>query len=945
MKLHICAILLISLPVTIPSAIASQPSGTLQSMKLLAFEVGWAATQNQLFWTTDGGTQWRDITPKTALPAEVASVFFLDTSTGWVLLSGNDEAQGPSRFDFASTTDAGTTWSVTHFNPPVNSRQYILSGDGRVDFVDSLHGWVNLGVVSSASAHLGILLATQNGGRTWDWAPGGSGAGRGAILFVNTGDGWAVSPEGDELYFTHNGAKSWHELSLDAPPLMHSTAQPTYDLPVFEDSRRGFLPVAFSGPDDPAVEMVLFGSNDGGKTWRLRGRMPRSSSPWATTVADSVWIAATISNQALAFTAITLDNKTATGRTTTHVNADIGHVGHVDSISQLSFLNGTRGWLTADSHSCANLSMNCPALLSTNDGGISWSNITPPNANELPAKTPSPGFRVSSGSHLSSKMVSNGAPRSSRPSDPNKVVYEAFDISRVIPITPKNDMQTWWTYSPYWDTSVYLPKSPNRGTDKNLTPAWVDEVRKEGWSLIPTWFGLQAPCACNSNLGPSCTHFKHTFSSTPKTAKKEGIAEAKAASHQADLLGIGGIVIYHDIENYAPSTKCSRAVIAFLDGWVNELPKTGVLYTGVYGNPIPAKKDFSRVSPLPDDVWIATGNKLQTIWGLDPLCDPFSKPPCPLWSLSQRINQNFLAPRSSKGESWGKTVKYVVDHDVEDADVVIPSVGNQIAQNGNSGTPGSSCTKDCNFDYTSIDYPNAELTNALGINNLGDIVGYYDYVANSRLGFLYSKGQFTTIEYPNAAQTEAWGINDAGQIVGWYIDSNSNFNGFRVSPPYSDQDYSSISLGNNTFTVAFGINDDNQIVGYYQDPNGYHGFLDNTNNNVFTTIDDGGGTLVRNINGDSLIVGLVQGGNSFLYDAVTGNFTTFGPTVYGVNDSLEMVGGNILYDYESGAQTPVSYPGATGTGAFAINDYANIVGNWYDSNNVQHGFLATPKQH
>jgi len=52
-------------------------------LKLLTPEVGWAADPQRLFWTTDGGGDWKDITPKKpVVEEEIASAFFLDTSTG-----------------------------------------------------------------------------------------------------------------------------------------------------------------------------------------------------------------------------------------------------------------------------------------------------------------------------------------------------------------------------------------------------------------------------------------------------------------------------------------------------------------------------------------------------------------------------------------------------------------------------------------------------------------------------------------------------------------------------------------------------------------------------------------------------------------------------------------------------------------------------------------------
>jgi len=39
-----------------------------------------------------------------------------------------------------------------------------------------------------------------------------------------------------------------------------------------------------------------------------------------------------------------------------------------------------------------------------------------------------------------------------------------------------------------------------------------------------------------------------------------------------------------------------------------------------------------------------------------------------------------------------------------------------------------------------------------------------------------------TFQYPGVTSTGAQGINDFGQIVGWYQDSSSNFHGFMAIP-------------------------------------------------------------------------------------------------------------------------------------------------------------------
>jgi len=101
----------------------------LQSMKLLTPEVGWAADQ-RLFWTANGGGDWKDITPKKPVEGEeIGSIFFLDTSAGWVLLSRYAEPE--PRFDLVSTTGAGQSWWTTRTEiPRLDPETAVLGGDG-----------------------------------------------------------------------------------------------------------------------------------------------------------------------------------------------------------------------------------------------------------------------------------------------------------------------------------------------------------------------------------------------------------------------------------------------------------------------------------------------------------------------------------------------------------------------------------------------------------------------------------------------------------------------------------------------------------------------------------------------------------------------------------------------------------------------------------------------
>jgi probable HAF family extracellular repeat protein len=66
-----------------------------------------------------------------------------------------------------------------------------------------------------------------------------------------------------------------------------------------------------------------------------------------------------------------------------------------------------------------------------------------------------------------------------------------------------------------------------------------------------------------------------------------------------------------------------------------------------------------------------------------------------------------------------------------------------------------------------------------GISSSGkSIVGY-----GNQNGFLYQDGTMQTLAFPGATATYATGVNEAGEVVGWFIDSSIIYHGFTWTPP------------------------------------------------------------------------------------------------------------------------------------------------------------------
>ncbi|TMJ09354.1 MAG: hypothetical protein E6H02_09110 [Bacillati bacterium ANGP1] len=156
---------------------------------------------------------------------------------------------------------------------------------------------------------------------------------------------------------------------------------------------------------------------------------------------------------------------------------------------------------------------------------------------------------------------------------------------------------------------------------------------------------------------------------------------------------------------------------------------------------------------------------------------------------------------------------------------------------------------------TTIDVPGATFTQALGINNSGQIVGLYIDIAGLH-GFLRQPaGTYTALNFPGAASTEAYGINTAGQVVGTY-DLGGSGHGF----VWQGGTFTTIDVPGATGTFPHGISDTGQIVGTYF-KGGTHGFI--LQGGSFTTIDYPGAraTEAYGINKTGQIVGLYFDGS------------------------------------------------------------------------------------
>jgi hypothetical protein len=185
-------------------------------------------------------------------------------------------------------------------------------------------------------------------------------------------------------------------------------------------------------------------------------------------------------------------------------------------------------------------------------------------------------------------------------------------------------MAVWRASSPYRAVGIYIGGSSRACSNVALdSAAWVNAVRAQGWKLIPTYVGAQAPC----------TRFVNRMSDTNATA--EGRASASDAVARARIAGISPPApIYADIEHFTGDDACRAVVRAFIGGWTTRLHELGYR-AGLYGNlssGIAAAADAAWLGEVPvDSVWIAAWTGTPTL-SFPGLADTS-------WNAHQRIHQ------------------------------------------------------------------------------------------------------------------------------------------------------------------------------------------------------------------------------------------------------------------------------------------------------------------
>lgn len=262
------------------------------------------------------------------------------------------------------------------------------------------------------------------------------------------------------------------------------------------------------------------------------------------------------------------------------------------------------------------------------------------------------------------------------------------------------------------------------------------------------------------------------------------------------------------------------------------------------------------------------------------------------------------------------------------------------------------------FQFTSIDYPGAVYTEAVGINAAGEIVGAYIDAGGDVYGFLLSGGNFTSLQHPDGVETDARGIGPGGNIVGVYIDQDGRMRGYK----WSKGQFTPADFPGHLNTIPQRITPQGEIVGCYHDQNftttmfgmvmGPRGLRSTT---VPASMHNGATPDGKKIVG--FYIDFAQGNRRRGYVLENEYFTPFdapnsiftqawdiGPTGDIVGDYRDQTAKHRGFLKQASGYTSIDYPNALMTHVRGINAGGNIVGFYLDENGAWHGFLLTRTQ-
>src|SRR5216683_3136546 len=238
--------------------------------------------------------------------------------------------------------------------------------------------------------------------------------------------------------------------------------------------------------------------------------------------------------------------------------------------------------------------------------GIAAAWFTPPTAPQ-PTAPHTPAPKTTPGPKPTRPVLADNPAPAPSASPPGPTAAMAGFDTCTAPSLPT--MKAW--RAKYAATAIYIGGQMMACGQANLSATWVQQAEAMGWSLMPTFVGLQAPC--------------DSFSGkiNAKQAASQGTAAANQAIADANTFGLGsGSPVYYDMEAYDHTNAgCRTAVLTFLDAWTRQLKAQGYV-SGVYSSADAAIIDLQSTTTIaghplaePQAIWFALWDNANNLTG------------------------------------------------------------------------------------------------------------------------------------------------------------------------------------------------------------------------------------------------------------------------------------------------------------------------------------------
>jgi photosystem II stability/assembly factor-like uncharacterized protein len=296
----------------------------------------WVVGDSRLaFASADGGATWTTSHPESGEPDPplFRSVAFSDTEHGWAV--GFDT--------IITTSDGGRTWTTRRL--ATGSLRAVACSDAR-------HVWA---VGSQGDGNLALVLASNDGGATWEKQHIPAPCNLGAVAFADSRHGWILGEDSnafqDVILATVDGGAHWHVQCRSARGMQ-------LDGVAFSDARHGW--VVGGDTVSPSASncqpAFILATSDGGAHWRTQLAGTATNHLLGVAVADDRrgWAVG-------AGGAILATRNGGKTWVTQHSGAGNRNLGHV------TFSDATHGWAVVDKW----------GLLATENGGQTWTVVLP----------------------------------------------------------------------------------------------------------------------------------------------------------------------------------------------------------------------------------------------------------------------------------------------------------------------------------------------------------------------------------------------------------------------------------------------------------------------------------------------------------------------------------------------------------------------------------------